>query len=134
MFNSNNDEFLIEKALNEKPKIKIVGVGDFGEEMVNYAIANMLLEVKFAVVAINDETLLKSSAPQRIKVTDSIDNEVKKIFSELVKEVDVLFIFTDLSDENISMQLAELAEKVLTVAVVPSADFDKERQMLYCLR
>ena len=122
MFNSNDEEFLIEKA-----KIKIVGVGDFGAEMVNYAIANVLLNVEFAVVATKNETLLKSSASQRIKVTDSIDEEVKKIFSELVKDVDVLFIFTDLSDENISMQLAELAEKVLTVAVVPSANFDKEK-------
>ena len=65
MFNSNDEEFWIEKA-----KIQIVGVGDFWAEMVNYSIANMLF---------------------------------------------------------ISMQLAELAEKVLTVAVVPSANFDKEK-------
>ena len=108
-------------------RIKIIGVGDFGAEMVNYSIANSILNVKFAVVDTKNETLLKSSAPQRIKVTDSIDEETKKNFSELVKDLDLLFIFTDLADENISMQIAELAERALKVAILPSANLDKEK-------
>ena len=108
-------------------RVKMIGVGDFGAEMVNYSIANSILNVKFAVVGTKNETLLKSSAPQRIKVTDSIDEETKKNFSALVKDLDLLFIFTDLVDENISMQIAELAETDLKVAILPSANLDKEK-------
>ena len=108
-------------------KIKIIGVGDFGAEMVNYSIANSILGVEFAVVGTKNETLLKSSAPQRIKVADSVDEETKKNFSELVKDLDLLFIFTDLTDENISMQIAKSTERALKVAILPSANFDKEK-------
>ena len=118
-------EFDIDK--DQYLKVKMIGVGDFGAEMVNYSIANSILNVKFAVVDTKNETLLKSSAPQRIKVTDSIDEETKKNFSELVKDLDLLFIFTDLADENISMQIAELAERALKVAILPSANLDKEK-------
>ena len=52
-------------------KIKIIGVGDFGAEMVNYSIANSIFGVEFAVVGTKNEMLLKSSAPQRIKVPNS---------------------------------------------------------------
>ena len=106
-------------------KVKMIGVGDFGAEMVNYSIANSILNVEFAVVGTKNETLLKSSAPQRIKVPNSIDEETKKNFSELVKDLDLLFIFTDLADENISMQLAELAERALKVAILPSVNKEK---------
>lgn len=118
MFEFNRDE-------DSYVKIKIIGVGDFGAEMVNYSIANSILNVKFAVVGTKNETLLKSSAPQRIKVPDSIDEETKKNFSELVKDLDLLFIFTDLTDENISMQIAELTERALKVAILPSANKEK---------
>ena len=108
-------------------RIKIIGVGDFGAEMVNYSIANSILGVEFAVVGTKNETLLKSSAPQRIKVADSVDEETKKNFSELVKDLDLLFIFTDLTDENISMQIAKSTERALKVAILPSANLDKEK-------
>jgi len=120
MFEFNIDE-------DQYVKVKMVGVGDFGAEMVNYSIANSILNVKFAVVGTKNETLLKSSAPQRIKVSDSIDEETKKNFSALVKDLDLLFIFTDLADENISMQIAESTERALKVAILPSANLDKEK-------
>ena len=120
MFEFNIDE-------DQYVKVKMVGVGDFGAEMVNYSIANSILNVGFAVVGTKNETLLKSSAPQRIKVPNSIDEETKKNFSELVKDLDLLFIFTDLTDENISMQIAEPAETDLKVAILPSANLDKEK-------
>ena len=118
MFEFNRDE-------DQYVKVKMIGVGDFGSEMVNYSIANSILNVDFAVVGTKNETLLKSSAPQRIKVPNSIDEETKKNFSELVKDLDLLFIFTDLADENISMQLAELAERALKVAILPSVNKEK---------
>lgn len=53
-------------------KSKIIGVGDFGAKVVDYSIAaNMLLDISFTVVATNYKTLLKSSAPQKIKIEDS---------------------------------------------------------------
>ena len=123
MFEFDRDENLLAELL----KTKMIGVGDFGSEMVNYSIANSILNVEFAVVGTKNETLLKSSAPQRLKVSDSIDEETKKNFSELVKGVDLLFIFTDLADENISTQIAESVERALKVAILPSANFDKEK-------
>ena len=117
--------FEFDRDKNSYARIKIIGVGDFGAEMVNYSIANSILNAEFAVVGTKNETLLKSSAPQRIKVPDSIDEETKKNFSALVKDLDLLFIFTDLADENISMQLAELAERALKVAILPSVNKEK---------
>ena len=123
MFEFDRDEDLCSMC----SKVKIIGVGDFGSEMVNYSIANSILNVNFAVVGTKNETLLKSSAPQRIKVADSVDVETMENFSKLVKDLDLLFIFTDLTDENISMQLAEPAERALKVAILPSANLDKEK-------
>ena len=119
--------FEFDRDKNSYVRIKIIGVGDFGAEMVNYSIANSILNAEFAVVGTKNETLLKSSAPQRIKVPDSIDEETKKNFSALVKDLDLLFIFTDLADENISMQIAESTERALKVAILPSENFDKEK-------
>ena len=123
MFEFDRDENLLAELL----KTKMIGVGDFGSEMVNYSIANSILNVEFAVVGTKNETLLKSSAPQRLKVSDSIDEETRKNLAELVKSLDLLFIFTDLADENISTQIAELAETDLKVAILPSANLDKEK-------
>ena len=83
-------------------RTKIIGVGDFGTEMVNHSIANNL-NAEFAVVT------------------------TKNNLSELGKDLDLLFIFTDLTDENISMQLAELSKDILTVAIVPESAPNKEK-------
>ena len=56
---------------------KIIGVGDFGAKIVNYLKSKQLFNTDFAVVAEN-------------KIDDTI-----------ITDVDVLFIFIDLSDENI---------------------------------
>ena len=151
MFNFDDEEYFGLMA-----RIKIIGVGDFGAKMINYAIANVLLNVEFAVVATNNETLLNSSAPQRIKVSDTTDKETRENLFELIRDfdllfvpdlsdlsnenvskqlaelsnLDLLFIFTDLSDENISKQLAQLAElsqHILTVAIVPESAPNKEK-------
>ena len=121
MFNFDNDEDFEPMA-----RIKIIGVGDFGMRMINYSIANVLLNVKFAVVATNNETLLHSSAPQRIKLSDTTDEETRKKLFELIKDLDLLFIFTDLTDENISMQIAELSQNILTVTIVPESVPNKD--------
>lgn len=120
-------KFSENEALDLYAKIKIIGVGDFGAKMVNYSIEKVLLNAKFSVVATKNETLLKSSAPQRVKVEDTISEESKKIFSELLADVDLLFIFTDLTDENISEQIAELSKDILTVAIVPESAPNKEK-------
>jgi len=70
--------------------------------------------------------LLNSSAPQRIKLSDTTDEETRKNLSELIKDIDLLFIFTDLTDENISRQLAELSKDILTVAIVPESAPNKD--------
>lgn len=108
-------------------RVKIIGVGDFGAKLVNFSIANMIFNTQFAVIGTTNETLLNSSAPQRIKITDSVDEETKNIFSELVQNLDLLFIFTDLTDKNISNQIAELSKSFLTVAVVPNSAPNKEK-------
>ena len=120
--------------------------------LVIYAIANVLLNVEFAVVATNNETLLNSSAPQRIKVSDTADKETRENLFELIRDFDLLFIpnlsdlsnenvskqlaqlsnldlifiFTDLTDKNISTQLVELSQHILTVAIVPDSTPNKE--------
>ena len=121
MFKFDNDE-----NFGRIARLKIIGVGDFGAKMINYAIANVLLNVEFAVVATNSDPLLHSSAPQRIKLSDTTDEETRKNLSERIKDLDLLFIFTDLSDENISTQLAELSKDILTVAIVPESVPNKE--------
>ena len=80
-------------------KTKIIGVGNFGAKIVNYLKSKPLFNVEFAVVAEN-------------KIDD-------KIFAN----VDLLFIFTDLTDESISMQIAKMSksENILTVAVIPES-------------
>ena len=70
---------------------------------------------------------MKSSASQKIKVADQIDEETRKIFSELVKDTDLLFIFTDLTDDNISNQISKLTKDILTVAIVPESAPNKEK-------
>lgn len=90
-------------------KAKIIGVGNFGAKMANYSIDDKIMGVDFAVVGAKNETPLR------------------KNLAELVKDLDLLFIFTDLADENISMQIAELAETFLKIAILPSADVDKEK-------
>ena len=73
--------FEFDRDKNLYVKVKMIGVGDFGAEMVNYSIANSILNVKFAVVGTKNETLLKSSAPQRIKVSDrALTRKQRKIF------------------------------------------------------
>ena len=147
MFKFDNDE-----NFGRIARIKIIGVGDFGAKMINYAIANVLLNVEFAVVATNNETLLNSSAPQRIKVSDTADKETRENLFELIRDFDLLFIpnlsdlsnenvskqlaqlsnldlifiFTDLTDKNISTQLVELSQHILTVAIVPDSTPNKE--------
>ena len=147
MFKFDNDE-----NFGRITRIKIIGVGDFGAKMINYAIANVLLNVEFAVVATNNETLLNSSAPQRIKVSDTADKETRENLFELIRDFDLLFIpnlsdlsnenvskqlaqlsnldlifiFTDLTDKNISTQLVELSQHILTVAIVPDSTPNKE--------
>ena len=108
-------------------QIKMIGIGDFGAKMVNYSIGKILFDVTFAVVATKNETLLKSAAPQRIKVDDTLSEKSREIFSKLVAKLDLLFIFTDLEDENISMQIAELSKDVLTVAIIPESAPNKEK-------
>lgn len=108
-------------------QIKMIGIGDFGAKMVNYSIGKILFDVTFAVVATKNETLLKSAAPQRIKVDDTLSEKSREIFSQLVAKLDLLFIFTDLEDENISMQIAELSKDVLTVAIIPESAPNKEK-------
>lgn len=123
MFNFNKEDWNVDWNV----KTKIIGVGDFGAKMVNLSIEKVLLNANFSVVATKNETLLKSSAPQRIKVTDSVDEETRKNFSELVKDIDLLFIFTDLADENISIQIAKLSKDILTVAIMPKSAPNKEK-------
>lgn len=113
MFNFNETEKFV--------RTKIIGVGDFGSKLVNYSIANMTFDVGFAVIATDNEPLLRSSAPQRIKITDNVDEVTRKNLTELVKDLDLLFIFTDLTDENISTQISELSKDILTVAIVPNS-------------
>lgn len=108
-------------------QIKMIGVGDFGAKMVNYSIEKILFGCTFAVVATKNETLLKSAAPQRIKVDDTLSEKSREIFSKLVAELNLLIIFTDLEDENISMQIAELSKDVLTVAIIPESAPNKEK-------
>ena len=108
-------------------RIKIIGVGDFGAKMVNYSNEKVLLNVNFAVIATKNETLLNSAAPQRLKVEDTLSEKSTRIFSELIADVDLLFIFTDLTDENISEQIAELSKSYLTVAIVPESAPNKEK-------
>lgn len=95
--------------------------------MVNYSIEKILFDCTFAVVATKNETLLKSAAPQRIKVDDTLSEKSREIFSKLVAELNLLIIFTDLEDENISMQIAELSKDVLTVAIIPESAPNKEK-------
>ena len=109
------------------PDQKMIGIGDFGAKMVNYSIGKILFDVSFAVVATKNETLLKSAAPQRIKVDDTLSEKSREIFSKLVAELDLLIIFTDLEDENISTQIAELSKDVLTVAIIPESAPNKEK-------
>ena len=109
------------------PDQKMIGIGDFGAKMVNYSIGKILFDVTFAVVATKNETLLKSAAPQRIKVDDTLSEKSREIFSKLVAELDLLIIFTDLEDENISTQIAELSKDVLTVAIIPESAPNKEK-------
>lgn len=120
-------KFSENEALDLYAKIKIIGIGDFGAKMVNYSIEKVLLNVNFSVVATKNETLLKSSAPQRVKVEDNISEKSKRIFSELMADVDLLCIFTDLTDENISTLIAELSKSYLTVAIVPESAPNKEK-------
>ncbi len=94
--------------------------------MVNYSIENMIFGITFSVVATSNEILLKSSAPQRLKLEDADSEKSRKVSSKIVANVDLLFIFTDLEDENISMQIAESAENALTVAILPSSAFSKK--------
>lgn len=60
--------------------VKIIGVGDFGSKLVNYSIANIIFDVGFTVIATKNETLLNSSAPQKIKLSDTTDKTQEKIF------------------------------------------------------
>ena len=108
------------------PDQKMIGIGDFGAKMVNYSIGKILFDVTFAVVATKNETLLKSAAPQRIKVDDTLSEKSREIFSKLVAK-HLLIIFTDLEDENISTQIAELSKDVLTVAIIPESAPNKEK-------
>lgn len=78
-------------------KTKIIGVGDFGAKIVNYLKSKSLFHTDFAVVTENE-----------------IDDKI-------ITDVDLLFIFTNLSDENIPMQLAEMSKNILTVAVIPES-------------
>ena len=86
--------FDFEEDENLYAKTKIISVGDFGTKIVNYLKSKPLFNTDFAVVAKN------------------------KIDDKIIADVDVLFIFTDLSDENISMQLAEMSKYILTVAII----------------
>ena len=107
-------------------RTKIIGIGDLGSKMVNYSIANNL-NAEFAVVAAKNEPLLNSSAPQRLKLSDTTDEDTKNNLSELVKGLDLLFIFTDLTDENISTQIAKLSKSYLTIAIVSNSAPNKEK-------
>lgn len=108
-------------------RVKIIGVGDFGSKLVNYSIANMIFDAGFTVIATKNETLLNSSAPQRIKLSDTTDEDSRKNLSALIEGLNLLFIFTDLTDENISRQIAELSKDILTVAIVPESAPNKEK-------
>ena len=89
--------FDCEEDENFYAKTKIIGVGGFGAKIVNYLKSKPLFNTDFAVVAEN------------------------KIDDEIITDVDLIFIFTYLSEENISIQLAEMSKYILTVAVIPES-------------
>ena len=66
-------------------KVSVIGIGELGIKVINYALENDIESITASVIDTNNETLLKSYAPQRVKIIILIQKTQKaKLMNSLM--------------------------------------------------
>ena len=118
MFNFVDDDF------NNFAKIKVIGVGEVGAKIINYTIENGIEGVELAAIDTNNKTLLKSVAPQRLKINDINSEETTDKIKQLINCSDMIYLVSDLENKNLLKKIAEVANdgKRLKICLIDHSD------------
>lgn len=108
---------------NSFAKVKVVGVGGSGISALNYMVKNYLEGVDFLAVDTDDEALLKSMAPEHIKIIENAVQEARSKIVDAFRGYDMVLIVGDMSGgtgTEIAALVAECSREndILTVGIV----------------
>ena len=113
----------VDNDLDIFAKIKVIGVGELGARVINHALENGIEGVGLAVVDTDNETLLKSAAPQRLKINEINSEDSANKIKQLIERVDMIYLIADLNRKELTLMIAEQFQndKVLSLCLVDSA-------------
>ncbi len=104
-------------------KIKVIGVGELGAKVINHAIENIIEGVELAVIDTSNETLLKSAAPQRLKINEINSEDSANKIKRLIERIDMIYLIGDLNRKDLTLMIAEQMQnnKILSICLIDSA-------------
>ena len=88
-------------------KVGVIGVGELGIKVINYALENDIGGVTVSVVDTNNDTLLKSVAPQRVKINNLNSEDTEDKINGIIKDMDMICLVGDIKSKNLIKKIAE---------------------------
>lgn len=113
----------VDNDLDIFAKIKVIGVGELGARVINHALENGIEGVGLAVVDTDNETLLKSAAPQRFKINEINSEDSANKIKQLIEHIDMIYLVGDLNRKELTLMIAEQFQndKVMSLCLIDSA-------------
>ena len=112
-------------------KVGVIGVGELGIKVINYALENDIESITASVIDTNNETLLKSYAPQRVKINNLNSEDTKGKINELINGKNMIYLVGDIKSKNLIKKISEYINRddCLTVCLVD--EYDDELNKLF---
>ena len=89
------------------PNVSVIGVGELGIKVINYALENDIESITASVIDTNDETLLKSVVPQMVKINNLNTEDTEDKINEIIKDMDMIYLISDIKNKNLIEKIAE---------------------------
>ena len=112
-------------------KVSVIGIGELGIKVINYALENDIESITASVIDTNNETLLKSYAPQRVKINNLNSEDTKGKINELINGKNMIYLVGDIKSKNLIKKISEYINRddCLTVCLVD--EYDDELNKLF---
>lgn len=112
-------------------KVGVIGVGELGIKVINYALENDIESITASVIDTNNETLLKSYAPQRVKINNLNSEDTKGKINELINGKNMIYLVGDIKSKNLIKKISEYINRddCLTVCLID--EYDDELTKLF---
>lgn len=103
-------------------KIKIVGLGKYGIDKIDYLVKNKIDFIEHIVISEENQDLKNSLTDIKIKLGDNLEKNIEEI-KKYLKDLDVLFITSEMNDsieEHLLFKISEIAKDIgiLTISIV----------------